>query len=81
MSSDQETELSIMGKRASITILVISVILALAEFIIHRHSNSEAEAFPLFYGLYGFAAFITVVIGGILLREFIMRDKDYYDVD
>ncbi len=79
--SKKDSELAVMGRKASRVILALSILLALAEFIIHRHSYSDAEAFPLFYSLFGFIAFISVVIGGILLREFIMRDKDYYDAD
>lgn len=79
--SKKDSELAIMGRRASRVILAVCVLLAVAEFIIHRHSYSDVEAFPLFYGLFGFVAFISIVLGGILLREFIMRDKDYYDAD
>ena len=79
--SKKDTELAVMGRKASRAILAICILLTIGEFVIHRHSYSEAEAFPLFYGLFGFIAFISIVLAGILLREFVMRDKDYYDAD
>ena len=33
----------------------------------------------MFFAVYGFAAFLIVVGGGVLLRKLVMRKPDYYD--
>jgi hypothetical protein len=79
--STQGSHVSEFGWKASKIVAGICLLLTISELFIHRHAYSDAEAMPLFYGLFGFIAFIVVVIGGILLREVIMRPEDYYDAD
>jgi len=37
------------------------------------------ENVPAFYALYGFVAFVVIVLGGKLLRLIVKRDEDFYD--
>lgn len=52
---------------------------AIGGFVIEKHPYFEIENIPVFYGLYGFAAFVFVVFAGKVLRMVVMRDEDYYD--
>lgn len=74
-------EISIAGRRFIRALLVICAALLVAEFIIHRHAYFALEATPLFFALFGFAAFCIVVGGGVVLRKLVMRAPDYYDGD
>ena len=66
--------------RAAVSVLVVAcVFLTALEFVIHRHAYFESEGRPLFFAIYGFAAFLVVVGGGVLLRKLVMRAPDYYD--
>ena len=66
--------------RAAVSVLVVAcVFLTALEFVIHRHAYFETEGRPLFFPIYGFAAFLIVVGGGVLLRKLVMRAPDYYD--
>ena len=66
--------------RAAVSVLVVACALVTAlEFIIHRHAYFETEGRPLFFAIYGFAAFLIVVGGGVLLRKLVMRAPDYYN--
>ena len=60
---------------------VICVVLFVLDFVIHRHSMHSLEELPGFYAVFGFVAFVALVVGSILLRKLIMRKEDYYDVD
>ena len=60
---------------------VICVILFVLDFIIHRHTMHSLEQLPGFYAVFGFVAFVVLVVGSILLRKLVMRKEDYYDVD
>ena len=60
---------------------VICALLFVADFVVHRHTKVALEEFPAFYAIFGFVAFVVLVIGSIALRKLIMRKEDYYDVD
>lgn len=60
---------------------VICLLLFLTDFFVHRHTTAAIEEFPAFYAIFGFIAFVALVIGSIALRKLIMRKEDYYDVD
>lgn len=62
-------------------VIGICALSAISEFFIHKHGHFAVEDFPVFYGLFGFAAFFFVVLAGKVLRKLIMRDEDYYDRD
>lgn len=60
---------------------VICALLFAADFLVHRHTKIALEEFPAFYAVFGFVAFVVLVIGSIALRKLVMRKEDYYDVD
>jgi hypothetical protein len=60
---------------------VICGLLFILDFIIHRHASRDWEALPGFYAIYGFVAFVLLVLVAKLMRKLLMRKEDYYDVD
>jgi len=60
---------------------IISVILFIADFFVHRHTMRSWESFPGFYALYGFIACVILVVIAKEVRKLLMRKEDYYDVD
>jgi uncharacterized membrane protein YidH (DUF202 family) len=60
---------------------VICAVLFVLDFIVHRHTMHSLEELPAFYAVFGFVAFVALVVGSILLRKLVMRKEDYYDVD
>lgn len=57
----------------------LCALLALADFIVHRHAYSDLEATPLFFAVLGFAALIVIAGASRLLQKLITRPADYYD--
>lgn len=56
------------------------VIILLSEFFIHKHSYFAWEDLPFFYAVYGFVAFvILILIAKHILRPLIKRRENYYD--
>jgi hypothetical protein len=55
------------------------VVLAAAEFAIHKHGHFGFEGIPGFHAIFGFVAFTIAVYLGKLLRALLSRDEDYYD--
>ena len=65
--------------RAFTFVVVIGIfILLVIEIFAQRHGEFALEDMFFFPGIFGFVAFIFVVMAGTLLRRFIMRDEDYY---
>ncbi len=60
---------------------VVCGLLFILDFVIHRHISTNWEKLPGFYALYGFVAFVVLVVISHLLRRLLMRKEDYYDVD
>ena len=56
-------------------------LLFVVDFIVHRHTIHYWEQLPGFYAIYGFVAFVLLVIIAKLMRKLLMRKEDYYDVD
>ncbi len=56
-------------------------LLFVLDFFIHRHASRDWEQLPGFYAIYGFVAFVVLVLVAKLLRKLVMRREDYYDVD
>ncbi len=57
----------------------LCIVLAGADFIIHRHSVMDWEKLPGFYALYGFVACVVLVLLAKVMRVVLMRREDYYD--
>lgn len=60
--------------------LALLVILLVAEFFIHKHAHFPWEDWPEFYAVFGFVAFVFVVlVAKYILRPIVERREDYYD--
>lgn len=59
----------------------ICVLLFAADFVVHRHTIHDWEQLPGFYAIFGFVAFVMLVLVAKLMRKLLMRKEDYYDVD
>ena len=57
----------------------VCALLLVIELFLHRHPHFGWDAWPGFYGVFGFVAFWCIVIAGKHLRKILMRDEDYYD--
>jgi membrane protein YdbS with pleckstrin-like domain len=60
---------------------VICFLLFAADFVLHRHTTHDWEQLPGFYAIFGFVAFVMLVLVAKLMRKLLMRKEDYYDVD
>lgn len=56
----------------------LCVLLAVADFVVHRHTYVPGEALPGYYAIVGFIAFTCIVLGARSLRLLIRRDESYY---
>lgn len=57
----------------------ICILLALADFVLHRHIGFDWEKIPAFYAIYGFVACVLLVLIAKQMRKILMRREDYYD--
>ena len=57
----------------------LCALLAVADFVYHRHSILSFEAWPGFYAWYGFLGCVGLVLGAKEMRKLVKRDEDYYD--
>ena len=60
-------------------LLGVCAVLAVAEFILHRHAYFALEAAPLFFAIFGFLAFGLIIAGSWGVAKFVTRPADYYD--
>ena len=60
---------------------VVCALLFLLDFVVHRHVVREWEGFTGFYAIFGFIAYVTIVLTAKLLRKVLQRKEEYYDVD
>jgi hypothetical protein len=60
-------------------LIALCALLAVLGFFVEAHGELAIQHFPVFYGLFGFIAFIFIVFAGKALRKLVMRDEDYYD--
>jgi len=60
-------------------LIAICALLAVFGLFVEAHGELAIQHFPVFYGLFGFVAFIFIVFAGKALRKLVMRDEDYYD--
>lgn len=52
--------------------------LAIADFLRHRHGVFEVERSPLFFAVFGFVVYATLIFLSRVLRRLVMRPEDYY---
>ena len=63
-------------------LVVLSVIAAVAGFVpaFHNpHPHFPAEKFGVFFAVWGFAAFMFIVLAGQHLRKLVGREEKYYE--
>jgi len=77
--SKQQTALQRLGAKFTKSLLLISAVLFVGDFFIHRHGYSALEESFMFPAVFGFLAFLFIVQVGKWLRFAIMRKEDYYD--
>ena len=63
------------------TLYLVCFLLVVLDFVVHRHTTHDWDQLPGFYAIYGFLAYIVIVVGAQQLRRLVMRKEDYYDVD
>ena len=78
-SSEVQSPLTQLGRRFTLLLVAIAILLIVGELIIHRHGEFAFEDMLFFPALYGFLAFLFIVQVGKWLRRLIMRSEDYYD--
>ena len=59
----------------------ICALVLVLDCILHRHTVQQWDAIPGFYALFGYIAYVTIVLTAKLLRKMVKRKEDYYDVD
>ena len=65
-------------QRIRYVLYALCALLALADFVVHRHVVNAIERIPAFYALYGFVALVAVVLLAKGLRRLVKRPEDYY---
>ena len=53
--------------------------LLIADLVVHRRAEAGLDGWFGFYGVYGFAACVALVLAAKLLRRGVRRPEDYYD--
>lgn len=81
MKKDDKTYL--FDKKANITKVLYAfyafcACLVAADFVVHRHTYHDWEKIPAFYALFGFGAYVVIVLSATVLRKLVMRQEDYY---
>lgn len=82
--SDEKEKTHLFDRPENVTRLLsgfyaICILLALADFVVHRHIGFSWEKIPAFYALYGFVACVLLVLIAKKIRNVVMRKEDYYD--
>lgn len=56
------------------------LILLIIERFVHKHPDFLWEGWPEFYAVFGFVAFVAIVLAAkYILRPLVKRREDYYD--
>lgn len=59
----------------------ICALLFILDFFLHRHEVHEWDGITGFFAIFGFMAYVTIVLVAEQLRKMVKRKEDYYDVD
>ena len=67
-------------KRLYTILYVLAGLLIVAELVLGKENAHPHpwEGLPLFYAIYGFAAFWFLVLCALPMRKFLIRAEDYY---
>lgn len=60
-------------------LLAICIFLFFADFLYEKHPYFPIENLPNFWGFYGFAGCVFLVLAASALRRILMREEDYYE--
>ena len=70
-------------KKLNLLFIVLCVWLAFlvgVEFLISKHTFFHWEEWPSFNAVFGFVAFVLlIIVAKYFLRPIVKRDEDYYD--
>lgn len=66
-------------KRIVYAVYIICAVLILVDLFYHKHGHFTFEGWFGFYALFGFIAYVFIVLSATQLRKLIKRDEDYYD--
>ncbi|MCS7214624.1 MAG: hypothetical protein N2647_02805 [Thermodesulfovibrio sp.] len=59
---------------------ILVIIFLIAELFIHKHTYFPWENYPFFYAVFGFVAFVfLIIIAKHILRPIVKRKEDYYN--
>lgn len=83
-STTQDAESDFFDKTKNVEMIlkvfyVICALLVVLDFVVHRHIYVSFEEIPAFYAIYGFVACVVLVVLAKVMRNYLMRDEDYYD--
>ena len=67
------------GKIILVALVVLCALLALSEFLFHKHTQFSFEELFAFHGVFGFLAYLAIVNAAKLLRLWVKRPEDYYN--
>jgi hypothetical protein len=60
-------------------LVAVCVALVLADFVYESHGHFHFEEWFGFHALFGFGAYVAIVMTAKQLRRVLKRDEDYYD--
>lgn len=67
-------------KRFMLGFYIVLICCVVAEFFIHKHTLFSWEEYPSFHTVFGFVAFVfMILVGKYILRPLVKRKEDYYD--
>jgi hypothetical protein len=62
-----------------VALYVACIVVFVADAFVDRHVDHPWERLFGFYGVFGFIAFVALVLSAKELRKVLMRKEDYYD--
>ncbi len=68
-----------LSRRILLVLGCVCALLFVSDLLYHKHSHFEFEDLLGFHGLFGFAAYVTIVSSAKLLRQWVRRPEGYYD--
>jgi hypothetical protein len=60
-------------------VAALCTVLAVLDLLVPRHAVGAADGLPVFFGVFGFAAFGLAVLSGWPLGRLLRRPENYYD--
>ena len=60
-------------------VAALCVVLAALDLLVPRHAVGAVDGWPVFFGVFGFAAFGLAVLSGWPLGRLLRRPENYYD--